>query len=96
MPVDYATTEDGDLLFDGNDLVISESTYVHQQDILLAAKGDYRQYPDVGVDLRSWIDDDAAGDLPAAIRKEFEKDGMRVDRVKVFENGSADILGFYD
>lgn len=92
--LDYKNTEEGDLLFDG-DLVLHDATNIHQQDILLAAKGHYRQFPDVGVDLGSWIEDDANGDLAFEIRREFEKDGMKVERLKVLENGEADIKAVY-
>ena len=70
-------------------------TLQHQQDILLAKKGDYRQFPDIGVDLQSCVEDDANGDLAFEIRKEFEKDGMTISRLKVFENGEADIKAEY-
>jgi hypothetical protein len=96
MPLDYKNTDDGDLLFDNGDLVIHDATTQHQKDILIAAKGDYREFPDVGVDLINWLDDDALGDLPAAIQEEFEKDGMTVTKVQVTESGKTEIEASYD
>lgn len=96
MPLDYKNTEDGDLLFENGDLVIHDSTLQHQEDILVASKGDYREFPDIGVDIQNWLEDDNSGDLPNAIRQEFEKDGMIIKRLQVLEDGTSDIQASYE
>lgn len=95
MPIDYKNTEDGDLAFENGDLVVVESTDQHQIDILMAGKGHYRESIDIGVDLLSWLDDDVLGDLPGVIQEEFEKDGMRVNTLRVTESGKVNVDAEY-
>lgn len=93
---DYKNTEDGDLLFENGDLVVHDATDQHQLDLLLTGKGHNREFPDVGVDLLNWVDDDELGDLPGVIQEEFEKDGMTVSRIKVTATGKVSIDAEYE
>jgi hypothetical protein len=95
MPLDYKNTDDGDLLFENGDLVVAESTDQHQADILFAGKGHYREFPDLGVDLMNWLEDDALGDLAGVIQQEFEGDQMQVNKLKVTQSGKVNIDAEY-
>ncbi len=75
---DIKYTPDGDIDLSSGDLQYHESTMQHQQDILLAAKGDYKSAPGVGVDIREQLDDENPAELLRTIRKEYSKDGMAV------------------
>ena len=81
--LDYKKDETNDLVIKDGDLVVVESTAQHQKDILLARKGHYRQRPDVGADIRSFLDDDSPGDLPGIVSAELEKDGMQISDVSL-------------
>lgn len=75
---DYKQTADGDLDFTAGDIEMVEPTGQHQRDILIAAPGDYKESPTVGVDsVRQLLDVDPA-DYLRRIRKQFTADGMSV------------------
>lgn len=93
---DYQNTENDDLLFEDGDLVVHDATRQHQEDILIAGKGNYRQFPDVGVDVLKFLDDDTNGDLPFVIRREFEKDGMTIQTLEINSDGSGEIIATYE
>lgn len=69
----------------GGDFNITESTLEHQQELILACKGDFKQNPTIGVDVFNYIDSDN-NDLTNKIAREFSKDGMNVKSVKVLSN----------
>lgn len=82
MPQDILLAENFDLLIKDGDLVIGESTRQHQKLLLLANKGEIREFPQRGVGIERWIDDDFSVSLHSAIKREFEADGMTVDLVR--------------
>jgi hypothetical protein len=77
-----------DLSFANGDFVIDESTQQHQELLLLTNKGDWREDATIAVGVKRWLkDEDDGGDLTGEIKKEFEKDGMRVQSVKIDSTG---------
>lgn len=88
MPLDLKLTEDFDLLFKDGDLVIGESSRQHQTLLLLSHKGEWREFPAVGVGLARWLNDEESGDLNARIKREFEADGMKIQQVKSRRDGN--------
>lgn len=88
--------DDGfDLKIENGDLVIGDSTEQHQQLLLLANKGELREFPTRGVGIRGWLLDDQAGNLNGAIKREFEADGMTVESVNT-RNGQINIEAAYE
>lgn len=85
MPKDILLDKNNnDLVIQNGDLVIGESTRQHQQLLLLFEKGDLIEFPTHGVGTRGWINDDVSfADLKAQIKREFERDGMKVTRIAV-------------
>lgn len=77
---DLVITSDGDFAF-------AECTKMHQKDLLLSEKGEWKESPGVGVGLFSFLDEDSSYDMLRAINMEFSKDGMKVREVKVEQNG---------
>lgn len=71
-----------DLQFSGGDFAIGESTRQHQQILLIVEKGELKEFPTNGVGTQSWLLDDTSGDYNAEVKKEFERDGMTVYKVK--------------
>jgi len=82
MPIDILLNSNFDLLVEDGDFVLGESTRQHQVLIVYAEKGENREFPTRGVGVRSWLLDERPGDLNAAIKREFEADGMKVLGVK--------------
>lgn len=92
---DFLLDESFDLKFENGDLVIGESTQQHQQLLLLAGKGEFREFPTRGVGIMGWLLDDQAGNLNGAIKREFEADGMTVESVNT-RNGQINIEAAYE
>lgn len=68
----------GDLMIVGGDLVIGESTVQHQQLLLVSHKGEWKQYPKVGVGIDDFLNDDTTNAMMNEITHQFELDGMKV------------------
>ena len=78
---DYQQQANGDLDLATGDLLVTESTYQHQRDLLLSGKGHIRQKPEAGVGAVDYLQDNDPEALLRATRKEFTTDGMKVNRV---------------
>lgn len=75
---------DGDATIANGDFACGESTAEHQRQLILAAKGDYKQNPTIGVGVLAYIDDDPGmQELANEIATEFTGDGMTVQEVNV-------------
>jgi hypothetical protein len=83
---DVLLDEDFDLLMENGDFVVGESTLQHQALLLLSNKGEWRQSPVVGVGLNNFLLQDGGEDeLRQLVRKELERDGMRVGSIQLDE-----------
>jgi len=91
---DIAIDEDFDLKLQNGDFAVQESTGQHQQALLLAEKGSYKQYPTVGVGIATYLKDDNSSDLLREIRIQFSKDGMDVNSLS-FNGGKLQIDATY-
>ncbi len=69
-----------DLQIAAGDFKVDDSTTQHQQLILLAAKGDFKLNPLVGVDVFKHLHD-RSDTLARDARVEFIKDGMQVKAI---------------
>jgi hypothetical protein len=72
----------GGLLIKDGDLAIGESTAQHQNDLLLLQKGALKYEPLIGVGVADFVDDEGMEDMFRTIRKEYAKDGMKVNELK--------------
>lgn len=88
MPVDLLLDSDFDLLIQDGDLVAGDATRQHQALLLLTEKGENREFPTRGVGLQSWMNDDVSfQDVKREIKREFERDGMKVEQVSASGSG---------
>ncbi|MAX24336.1 MAG: hypothetical protein CMJ19_07515 [Phycisphaeraceae bacterium] len=88
MRRDYAETEDGDLLFKDGDLVIEESDEKHVFDIVLSVRGDWREFPLLGLDAVTYKHKVATqAEFERALKEELKKDGYQ--NVSIIFNGNG-------
>ena len=85
----------GDLSFKNGDLEIDYSDNQHQEHILVAYKGEFKQYPELGAGITQMIDDDDNIGLLIELKKNLEYDGMKVNNIKFEDNGILNIDGNY-
>jgi hypothetical protein len=74
-----------DLKIVNGDFVIDDSAAQHKKCLLLAAKGDYKNTPLVGVDIFRQLNDHN-NNIARDIRIEFIKDGMNVRKITQLKN----------
>jgi hypothetical protein len=93
MPNDILLDGDFDLAFVDGDFAIGESTRQHQNLILISEPGEWREFPTVGVGIRSKLLGDNPGEVVSEIKRQFEGDGMRVTTVRgrISPDGQAKI-----
>jgi len=93
MPNDLIL-EDYDLQIKNGDFVVGESTRQHQNLLLLADKGEFKQFPTIGVGILRYLEDYNGDNLAREIRTEFNRDGMTVREIK-FTGSKIDITATY-
>lgn len=86
MPKDILLTKDFDLQIVNGDFVVAESTYQHQACLLMAEKGEYKQYPTIGVASKRYLESERPDNYAREIRQEFSADGMQVNSINIAEN----------
>lgn len=84
-----------DLDITSGDFANVESTAQHQRQILLNAKGDFKQNPTICVGAFQYLDDETMNNLVRDICVEFSRDGMEVQSVSVDAGGTVTSAAFY-
>jgi hypothetical protein len=92
---DLLLDSNGDISFKNGDLDIGFSDNQHQEHILLANKGEFREFPEIGVGITAMISDDDYTDMLIEIKKNLQYDGMKINNVKFDNDGKLDIDGYY-
>ena len=93
---DIKYTETGDIDLSTGDLVLTEPTGQHQRDLLLAAQGDFKETPELGIDSVSYLNDSDPDDYLRAVRQQMELDGMKVRDVTIDAAGELIIDAEYE
>jgi hypothetical protein len=94
MITDYLLT-DNNLLIANGDFVVGDSSNQHQEHILIAHKGEYREFPEIGVGITDMLNDDEVDHWLIEIKKNLQYDGMQVDNVTFDNEGNIFIDGQY-
>lgn len=92
---DILTDEKGDLLIVDGDLVIDVSDDQHQEHIIIADKGDFKETPELGVGIINLLSDDDPVSILIEIKKNLEYDGVKVKNVKFSEDNKIIVDGTY-
>lgn len=85
----------GDLEIVNGDFVIGYSDNQHQEHILMATKGEFKEFPELGVGLNRMLSDDDFTPFLIDAKKNLEYDGMKINNIKFEENGNLTIDGEY-
>lgn len=93
--IDILLDNDGDLDFTNGDLNSGFSDNQHQEHILLSNKGEFKEFPEIGVGIEGMLDDDDFTGFLIDIKKNLEYDGMKINNVKIDESGNLNIDGYY-
>lgn len=92
---DIYLDSNNDLSLKNGDFVIEASTLQHQNHIVLAQKGEYKQYPEIGVGILTELLNENPRELLNQIRRNFEYDGMQVTSLKITTNGNIAVDAVY-
>jgi hypothetical protein len=84
---DFVIDDSFRLVFTNGDFAIGESTLQNQQLLLLSNKGDWRESPEMGVGILTFLKDEDDGQLLPEIKQQFEKDGMTVKSITQTADG---------
>lgn len=82
---DLLLDENNDLRIENGDVVFGGSDEQHRMLLLSTEKGAWKENPDVGVGLINYLMDDDIPGLKNEVRKQFIKDGMKVQHVSYEE-----------
>ena len=75
---DILLDRNGDLNFKNGDLDIGYSDNQHQEHILIANKGEYREFPELGVGIHQMLDDDNYMSVLIEAKKNLDKVGANL------------------
>lgn len=93
--MDFMLDDDGDLDMSSGDLRVDNNDLGHIESILLAHKGEYKQFPIIGVGVASFINAPITPSvritLEREIRLQLESDRFKNIHVKVDADGGIDI-----
>jgi hypothetical protein len=76
-------------------LVIGDVTYQNQKLLLLAEKSEFKSRPMRGVGTKRFLESALPDELAREIRLEFIADGMKVNSIRIPENGQLNVDASY-
>jgi len=82
---DILLDENGDLAFLGGDFALGNSKYQSQNLLLITDKNDWKEFPEMGVGLSRFLDDEGHEDLAREIREQFRMDGQQVKKLEFYD-----------
>jgi hypothetical protein len=91
---DILLNESFDFDYINGEIVRGESTLQHQKLLLVCAKGDFKESVTTCVGAAGYLKDDDKSAFMQEVKKEFERDGMLIERIK-YDNGVLKIDARY-
>lgn len=92
---DIILNENNDLDIENGDFVIGKADNQHQKHILIATKGEYKEFPELGVGISKMLSDDDFTDMLIEAKKNLQYDGMDVENISFNKSGKLIIDGKY-
>ncbi len=77
---------EGDILIQNGHIAIGDTTYQNIYLILTMHKGELKEYPTLGLGISDVIADDDTDYWNYAIRKELQKDEIKVNKLEIHNN----------
>lgn len=93
---DFLLDETNDMSLNNGDFALGDASLQHQNHILMAQKGEYKESPEIGVGILTELLNENPRELLTQIRKNFEYDGMKVKTLKFASNGNIVIDASYN
>ncbi|WP_044203857.1 hypothetical protein [Flammeovirga sp. OC4] len=87
---DFILNDDNTLKVTKGDFTVEDSLNQEEKLILIANKGDFREFPDLGVGLGSFVDGEL-GDLYKVIIENMELDEKEIRALDIYENGQINL-----
>lgn len=84
-----------DLELEQGDFLVGFSDELHQKHILIAEKGEYKQYPELGVGILNLLNGENATAMLIEAKQNFEYDRMKVKELRFTDDNSLDIDATY-
>jgi hypothetical protein len=84
-----------DLVITNGDFIIVESTQQHQRQLLLNDKGSFKEDPTICVGIFGYLDDEGLNNISRDTGKEFARDGMKINKIEITNNGLLNIDAYY-
>ena len=85
---DLRVDESGALQLQEGDFKLGKSTKQHQRHLLVSEKGAHKEVLELGVGLHSMLNDDSQQEILLEVRRQFERDGMKVEELRWHSDGS--------
>lgn len=92
---DILLDDTGDLLIQDGDFVIGNADNQHQLDIITATKGEFKEFPEIGVGIEAMLSDDDFVEFLIEAKKNLEYDGMEINNIEFTNDGKLKIDGKY-
>jgi hypothetical protein len=88
---DLLEDSDGDILIVNGDLTIGESDNTHISDVIVANKGDWKEYPLLGVGINAYLNSSGMQQFVTnEIKKQLDSDGYGSISV-IFNNDNFEV-----
>lgn len=88
---DILLDENDDLAFSGGDFAVGNSKGQSQKLLLLTDKNEWKEFPEMGVGIARFLEDDGVEDMFREIREQFRMDGQPVKRLELLADGKIGI-----
>lgn len=95
MAQDILIGDDMDLIIENGDIKLGLSDYQHVNNLMLSNKGEYKQYPILGIGIQKYQNCIIDKTIEQEIKLQLEIDGVKQKDVKLNDNGIM-ILVNYD
>ena len=89
--------ETGEVMIQNGSMVVGDATLQNQYFLLVAHKGEFKEYPTLGVGISDMVGDEDELEWKKRIREEFKKDDLKVRTIDLdLQTGKIEIEAQYN